>query len=207
MVARNMQSHWQNADVQNAKALAILEVKDVVIASLEEELKKAEVEVEHYEEIAEQTKARAAMAESTQIQATRSELATLKDGGGNFTDSDCEALSEMAMQAERRTQEAENDVVKLQAESQEAEQRVEHLTKQLAAKQLELPGRQFKAQIKMFLCILYIILHKYIKLYIYYIVDRRWILDVPVNPRWYMTILLQIPRPEAKIVRVQKFRT
>ncbi|CAK9074002.1 unnamed protein product [Durusdinium trenchii] len=148
MVARNMQSHWQNADVQNAKALAILEVKDVVIASLEEELKKAEVEVEHYEEIAEQTKARAAMAESTQIQATRSELATLKDGGGNFTDSDCEALSEMAMQAERRTQEAENDVVKLQAESQEAEQRVEHLTKQLAAKQLELPGRQFKVELE-----------------------------------------------------------
>ena len=120
----------------NAKALAILEVKDAVIQRLEDELLKAEVEVGHYEELAQQAESRAALATQTQIEATKGELLTLRSANvetHDFTESDCEALAEMAEQAERRAWRAEEEVASLKAESQDAKHKVEFLTDELAA--------------------------------------------------------------------------
>lgn len=118
---------------QNAKALAILEVKDAVIKRLEEELSIAEVEVSHYESLAQQANVRAALATQTQIEATKGELATLKAVENDFTESDCEALAEMAAQAERRASDAEEKVAVLKTESEDAKQKVDFLTTELAA--------------------------------------------------------------------------
>eukprot|EP00435_Cladocopium_sp_Y103_P022730 s616_g5.t1 len=130
-----MQEDWGRT--QNAKALAILEVKDAVIERLEQELSKAEVEVGHHEELAEQAGVRAALATQTQIEATKGELATLQSANlhevHDFTESDCEALAEMAEQAERRAWRAEEEVVSLRAESDDAKQKVNFLTNELAA--------------------------------------------------------------------------
>ena len=130
-----MQEDWGHT--QNAKALAILEVKDAVIERLEQELSKAEIEVGHYEELAQQAGVRAALATQTQIEATKGELATLQSANvheiHDFTESDCEALAEMAEQAERRAWRAEEEVVSLKAESDDAKQKVNFLTNELAA--------------------------------------------------------------------------
>ena len=131
-----MQEDWGHT--QNAKALAILEVKDAVIERLEQELSKAEIQVGHYEELAQQAGVRAALATQTQIEATKGELATLQSANLNaevhdFTESDCEALAEMAEQAERRAWRAEEEVASLKAESDDAKQKVNFLTNELAA--------------------------------------------------------------------------
>ena len=130
--------HEDHGHTQNAKALAILEVKDAVIERLEDELNKAELEVGHYEELARQAVARADLATQTQIEATKGELAALRAASStsldiNVADSDCEVLAEMAEQAERRAQNAEEDVAALKAQSSDAKRKVELLTDELAA--------------------------------------------------------------------------
>lgn len=129
--------HEDHGHTQNAKALAILEVKDAVIERLEDELNKAELEVGHYEELARQAVARADLATETQIEATKGELAALRAASSrsldNVADSDCDVLAEMAEQAERRAQNAEEDVEALKRQSFDAKRKVELLTEELAA--------------------------------------------------------------------------
>lgn len=129
--------HEDHGHTQNAKALAILEVKDAVIERLEDELNKAELEVGHYEELARQAVARADLATETQIEATKGELAALRAASSssdiNVADSDCDILAKMAEQAERRAQNAEEDVEALKRQSSDAKRKVELLTDELAA--------------------------------------------------------------------------
>ena len=112
------------SNMQHAKALAILEVKDGVIQRLEHEVTAAEVEINHYEEGAALAEVREAAALSTEAT-----IAAIEDETRHSTDmysrSDCQMLAEMAAQAVRRAEYAAAETFELQEESRQAEHNVE----------------------------------------------------------------------------------